>query len=230
MDILDILNDFFIQYGDDIKKIFLAMILGGTVGFERELHRQPAGLRTHIIVCVGACLITIASIKIATRYTAGTVDPTRITAQIVSGIGFLGAGAILRYGASVKGLTTAACLWAVSGIGLAIGLSFYAESIIATFFILFTTLVLDRVEKSIIHGKINKALTVTLKDSPGIIGLFEDKLQKLGITIKSLGMNKILLEQKIELHCVIKIPDTLDIDALNKEISVIDGIERIDIE
>src|SRR5438445_10094924 len=101
---------------DTVPKIVLALIVGGLVGLERERRDVPAGIRTHMLVCAGSALITLVSILMAGRQ----ADPTRIAAQIVSGIGFLGAGTIFRSGNSVRGLTTAAGLWVVAGIGMAI--------------------------------------------------------------------------------------------------------------
>jgi putative Mg2+ transporter-C (MgtC) family protein len=104
------------QFGIMVLKLLIAVILGGVIGLEREMHERPAGLRTHALVCLGSALITIISISL---YPTG--DSGRIAAQIVSGIGFLGAGTILRQGNIVRGLTTAASLWTVAGIGMAVG-------------------------------------------------------------------------------------------------------------
>src|SRR5688572_6987783 len=102
-----------------IGVLLLAALLGGLVGWERERRDRPAGLRTHILVCLGSALITLVSIQLSgTRF-----DPGRIAAQIVSGIGFLGAGTIMRQGNVVRGLTTAASLWTVAGIGMAVAAS-----------------------------------------------------------------------------------------------------------
>lgn len=108
-------------------RLFLAAALGGIIGFEREKHHKGmAGFRTHILVSMGSALIMLVSIYIFEIYSGkAPVDPARIAAGVVTGIGFLGAGTIIRSGESVKGLTTAASLWTVSGIGLAIGCGFY---------------------------------------------------------------------------------------------------------
>src|SRR3954454_22656194 len=112
-----------------------AAVLGGAIGFERELRERGAGLRAHTVVSVGAALCTLVS---AYAFIGPRVDPTRIAAQIVSGIGFLGAGAIIRQGLSVRGLTTAATLWLVAAIGMASGAGYYDAAIIATLGALFT--------------------------------------------------------------------------------------------
>lgn len=108
-----------------LTRLGWATLLGGMVGLEREIHGKVAGFRTHALVCLGSCLIMIVSIDISAAY-RGTapVDPSRIAAQVVSGIGFLGAGAIIRFPTGITGLTTAASLWVVAAIGLALGAGF----------------------------------------------------------------------------------------------------------
>jgi putative Mg2+ transporter-C (MgtC) family protein len=120
-----------------IVRILVAALLGGAVGFEREYHDQPAGFRTHILVALGAALFTLVGtygMAVFEGNATGRVrlDPSRVTAQIVSGIGFLGAGAILRYGLNVRGLTTAASLWVVAAIGAAAGLGYWWGAVIVT--------------------------------------------------------------------------------------------------
>jgi putative Mg2+ transporter-C (MgtC) family protein len=104
-----------------LGRLLLAAVLGGAIGAERELNDQPAGLRTHMLLTIGACLFTLIS---AYGFDGGT-DPSRIAAQIVTGIGFLGGGAIVRYGLTVKGVTTAASIWATASVGVAIGAGSY---------------------------------------------------------------------------------------------------------
>ena len=112
-----------------LLRLSVAAALGGAIGLERELRERGAGLRTHLVVCLGSALFTLVS---AYAFVGPHVDPTRIAAQIVSGIGFLGAGAIIRQGLSVRGLTTAATLWLVAAIGMACGAGYYDAAIIAT--------------------------------------------------------------------------------------------------
>ncbi len=112
-------------------RLFVAAALGGAIGLERELRERQAGLRTHLVVSVGAALFTLVSAYGFADF-GSRVDPTRIAAQIVSGIGFLGAGAIIRQGLSVRGLTTAASLWLVAAIGMAAGAGYWEGALIAT--------------------------------------------------------------------------------------------------
>jgi putative Mg2+ transporter-C (MgtC) family protein len=112
-----------------LLRLFVAGVLGGAIGVERELRERQAGLRTHLVVCVGAALFTLVG---AYAFTGPNTDPSRIAAQIVTGIGFLGAGAIIRQGLSVRGLTTAATLWLVAAIGMAAGAGYWDGALIAT--------------------------------------------------------------------------------------------------
>jgi putative Mg2+ transporter-C (MgtC) family protein len=114
-----------------LLRLFVAAALGGAIGLERELRERQAGLRTHLVVSVGAALFTLVSAYGFADF-GSRVDPTRIAAQIVSGIGFLGAGAIIRQGLSVRGLTTAASLWLVAAIGMAAGAGYWEGALIAT--------------------------------------------------------------------------------------------------
>jgi putative Mg2+ transporter-C (MgtC) family protein len=124
-------------WDDNLFRLALAAVLGGAIGFERELREREAGLRTHLLVCVGSALFTIISAYGFHDFlTSGDqvvrTDPTRIAAQVVTGIGFLGAGAIIRQGLSIRGLTTAATLWVAAAIGMAAGAGYYPGAIIGT--------------------------------------------------------------------------------------------------
>ena len=124
-------------WDDNLARLSLAAVLGGAIGFERELRDREAGLRTHLLVCLGSALFTIVSAYGFRDFlTSGDqvirADPTRIAAQIVTGIGFLGAGAIIRQGLSVRGLTTAATLWVAAAIGIAAGAGYYSGAVLGT--------------------------------------------------------------------------------------------------
>jgi len=136
-----------------VIRLLVAAFLSGLIGFEREAHGRPAGLRTHVLVCVGSTLIMLTSIYMFEAYVGRVaLDPTRIAANVVTGIGFLGAGTILRSGASIVGLTTAASIWAVAGVGLAVGCGYYSGAFATTFIILLTLLVLRKIE-NFVPGK-----------------------------------------------------------------------------
>ena len=121
-------------------RMLIAAILGAGIGFEREIHDHPAGMRTHLLVALGSAIFTELSIFGFGPSSGGSgpVDPTRIAAQIVSGIGFLGAGAILKYGTSIRGLTTAASLWATAAVGMAVGAGSWIVAVVGAAIILFS--------------------------------------------------------------------------------------------
>jgi putative Mg2+ transporter-C (MgtC) family protein len=120
-----------------IARIFISVGLGALVGFEREITHKPAGLRTHIFVCMGACLFTISSFYLLPEGSIGSFDATRIAAGIVAGISFIGAGSIIASKGDVRGLTTAASLWVMASIGLMVGLGNYILPVISTFIAFF---------------------------------------------------------------------------------------------
>lgn len=136
-------------------RLFLSLIMGGMIGMEREYRNQPAGLRTHILVCIGSTVIALIQVQIAASALSyaliypelSTVirsDQARLIAQVVSGIGFLGAGTIIVSDRSIRGLTTAASIWAVAGLGLSIGMGYYMIAISSFIGILFALLVVKR--------------------------------------------------------------------------------------
>ena len=151
---------------DMIARLGVAVLLGGLIGLEREAHERPAGLRTHVLVCVGSALFTLCSYKVA----GARFDPGRVTAQIVTGIGFLGAGTIIRQGSVVRGLTTAASIWTVAAIGIAVAIGGEMLYLAAAASVLaFITLTVARyVEQSVLlrHGERVILATVRLGHVP----------------------------------------------------------------
>jgi putative Mg2+ transporter-C (MgtC) family protein len=120
-----------------VIRLLLTLVLSGLIGLERQVHRRDAGLRTHILVALGSCLIMLTSLYVFDIYKDQVaLDPVRIAAGVVTGIGFLGAGTIIRESDGVRGLTTAASLWVVAGIGLAVGVGFNKIAIYTTFLVL----------------------------------------------------------------------------------------------
>ena len=131
-----------------LLRIGVAVLLGGVIGYERDVHGRAAGLRTHMLVSVGSALFTLISINLATEL--GKVgDPGRIAAQIVSGIGFLGAGTILKSGFNVRGLTTAACMWLVAAVGMACAVGWLWQASIVTIGMLLVLLTAKKIENKL---------------------------------------------------------------------------------
>jgi putative Mg2+ transporter-C (MgtC) family protein len=137
------------SFGTVIVRLLLAAILGAMIGVEREIHEHPAGMRTHLLVSVGSAGFTLLSIL---SFTEAGGDPGRIAAQVVSGIGFLGAGAILKEGATIRGLTTAASLWAVAAVGMACGAGAIGVALTTTILVIFSLWPLQRISERFISA------------------------------------------------------------------------------
>ena len=147
------MTDLVISNQETLIRLLVITVISAAIGMEREYMHKPAGLRTNVMVGLGSTLMTIASVQAVALTGAGVTDPTRLAAQIVTGIGFIGAGAILRpiggTNQNVIGLTTAATLWVVAGIGIAVGMGFYFEAVVTTLLVFFTFLLLGRMVKKV---------------------------------------------------------------------------------
>ena len=199
---------------DIVLRLFLGFFAGGIIGLERSSRRQVAGLRTHILIALGATCLTILSIWIPQNYfDLKTSDPSRIAAQVVSGIGFLGAGAIIRLGNDVKGLTTAASLWLVAAIGMAIGAGLFIAALGAEILALITLMALNRVERKIFPDIRNKILEIQYNhnrdpDTEPVLEIFKD------FSIKNHSLNVHLgnfAGKKTKVRFLISILDKIDI-------------------
>jgi putative Mg2+ transporter-C (MgtC) family protein len=142
-------------------RMIVAAALGAAIGLEREIHEHPAGMRTHLLVALGSAIFTELSIYGFAGITSTPIDPSRVAAQIVSGIGFLGAGAILKYGTSIRGLTTAASLWTAAAIGMAAGAGEWLIAAIGTFIVVFSLWPLNALVERI-HRPGTRAIKVRL--------------------------------------------------------------------
>lgn len=166
-----------------ILRLILSCVLGTIIGIERERLHRAAGLRTHVLVCIGSALFTVTSIYGFSN--GGTpVDPSRIAAQIVSGIGFLGAGTIMKHGATVRGLTTAASLWLSAGIGMAAGCGAYLTAIFVTLLAVASLVLFKKIEGLLLDGKVI-AMEVRVPEGPGQIAKIQNALEDGGGTLKN---------------------------------------------
>lgn len=183
-----------------VFRFLFAGILGGIIGFEREYHGREAGFRTHLLVSVGACLMMVISEDFALKYGAEVstgvirVDPSRVAAQIVTGIGFLGAGAIIKEGASVRGLTTAAGLWVAAGLGMAVGGGLYFAASATAVLSLVALLLLKTVD-SRIRKKTYRFLMVRCLSESGNYEKVVQVLERHGIEIIDFSLEKDRISQ-----------------------------------
>ncbi len=210
-------------------RLFLSLIAGGLIGFERERRRQPAGLRTHILISVGSTLLMLLSIYIPqTFFDMRNGDPGRIAAQVVSGIGFLGAGAIVKLGNNIKGLTTAASIWVVAGIGLAIGAGLYIPSAIALGIILFALVILDYFEKFLFPPERVKSIHLYFEKSSVDTKKIKKIMKAFKVSILSTDVLQEMEKEKVQVTLLVRIPVNLNIRAFYKEIQNLPNIYKIE--
>lgn len=208
-------------------RVGMACIFGGLIGIERESINRPAGFRTHMLVCLGASIVMLSNIYLLKEYShLVNVDPGRYGAQVISGIGFLGAGTIIKEGFSVRGLTTAASLWAVACIGLVIGAGHYKLAIFATFMVFVILESFSRLEKKYKLSKRELVVYLEMKNLPGQLGKVTSAIGKNNSSIRNIAM-KNTKEDTIEVKIYIKYPKgVLDTDIINS-LSDTEGVTSI---
>ncbi|MBP3780582.1 MAG: MgtC/SapB family protein [Selenomonas sp.] len=214
--------------GELFLRLVLACILGGVIGYERQSRRKSAGLRTNVLVCLGSCLIMIMSIELYQDVEGKTnADPARLAAQVVSGIGFLGAGAIMKEGLSVTGLTTAACLWVVAGVGLAVGAGYYSGALISTALVFVTLGSLSRLDDWVDHEK-NLSLNIHTVDRPGQLMRISRCLEDLQLRVR--GVKVKADEDEVDDNGEKSM--YIDLEIFNKQsiksIIIVDAVRQID--
>jgi len=217
---------------DIVLRLCLAFIAGGIIGFERSSRRQVAGLRTHILICVGAASLMLLSIWLPERFfDLKNGDPGRIAAQVVSGMGFLGAGAIIRLGSDIKGLTTAASLWLIAAIGLLIGAGMYVAALATEAIALITLVLLNPLEKKIFPDLRHKLLEVQYNhsgepDTEHVLEIFKDfNVRNQSLSVQ-LGHNK----KKTKVSFSVSILNTVEISKLANALQSLEEIERVEIK
>ncbi len=208
---------------DILIKLLISIALGALIGIERERRNRPAGLRTHILVSLGSCLFTITSVEVSKIYSG--VDPSRIAANIVTGIGFLGAGAILREGLTIKGLTTAATIWVSSAIGLSVGLGLFIPALLTSISTLLILILLRGFEFEIFGKTKNiKVFNIKVTDRPGQLGRIGTIFGEFGIHIKNVKFERD--EKCLNIEFIVGVPENIDIkdvcDRLSKENFIIE--------
>lgn len=213
---------------ETVLRLFMAMVIGGIIGFEREIGNRPAGFRTHTLVCVGSTLVMLTSEYLFKEYSGiVNLDPARLGAQVISGIGFLGAGTILKLGPRVRGLTTAASLWVVACLGLAIGAGFYWGAIVATIFVYITLILLKKVERVFVRDVGTIAIDLELRNKPGQIAKVTDVMGRLNIQIKDIQIIHNEDEDDdiwTRIKFFIRLPAGMNKNVLLAELKQLDGV------
>jgi len=215
-----------------VLRVLVGAVLGAVVGLERERHDQPAGLRTHMILVIGATLAMVLSVNLGFLFARpGTpADPARLAAQVISGIGFLGAGAILRYGFNVKGLTTAASLWTMAIVGLTVGAGYYLVSVVTTLIILIVLALLDVIEKRFLRVSSSRYITVEADFKKGVVKSVRYIVKEFSDHVVSYTLQKSVKNKRIRISVVARIPHDQKLENLVEAISDIDGVRNIKVE
>jgi len=191
-----------IDIGEMLLRLTVCMVLGGAIGFWLERDSQPAGLRTHMILVLGSCLAMLLSINISA---ANGSDPARLAAQVVSGIGFLGAGAILRSGFNVKGLTTATTVWTTAIIGLAVGYGYYLVGVFTTVLVLVVLTLVSLFEKKFIRRNVIRIIKVDAVDNPHIFRSVRKEISRNAEQIVSYKTQKSLKSGHVRVEFIARL-------------------------
>ena len=214
---------------DVFIRILVAAVLGGVIGIEREIREHTAGFRTHILVSVGAAAFTLAS----SYGLEGTgFDPNRVSAQVVTGIGFLGAGAIVRYGVSVRGLTTAATLWTVAAVGLLTAQGFYSAALITTGVVIVSLYLLRLIEDRLLYPYAGQAVGVKVHfRSGGYAPLVQlvGALQQTHVVVKEMAVSP-GEDETDTVHLLLKLPRGLHSARLTALIADLDEVQSVTLD
>jgi putative Mg2+ transporter-C (MgtC) family protein len=218
-----------------ILRVLLAVALGGALGLEREIDAQPAGFRTHIVLCLGATLFGLISVHAFAPFESVRadsnvqIDVTRVASQVVVGVGFLGGGAILKYGASIRGLTTAASMWVTSAVGLAIGLGYYWAAVAITAATLLSLVGFRRFRERIRrYGRHTETVTFRLRadaDAGDLVSAINDMA---GVNVRNLQIDR--SGDQIEITVGLKSDMGVRLDRLVAELATRDDVQEMSTE
>ncbi|MGM9902874.1 MgtC family protein [Enterococcus sp. 10A9_DIV0425] len=230
------MDEMILSIPEIILRLSIALLFGGAIGFERQYKNRPAGMRTHILVCMGACIIALIQVEIASSALrdalehpelVGTIrsDEARLIAQVVSGVGFLGAGTIIVTKQSVTGLTTAASLWAIAGLGIAIGMGFYAIAIVSFIGIVIALTVV----KQIIHVPTTKKLEIQFIHRRETKDFLAEYFEERKITIEDVNFDvKFIDDYRVYKNVyTVNLPKGLTYAEVIEELSVYKNITKL---
>jgi len=234
----ELLNIFTPQNHEILVKVSLSVALGLIIGLEREMTNKTAGLRTHILICLGSTVFTILSLH---SFDAGLIhdgiriqnDPARIAAQIVTGIGFIGGGAVLHYGVNIYGLTTAATIWITASLGMAVGAGAYELATITTLMTFLVLVVVRKIENTFLSNHISKgaiirAAVICSKENMSDI---QDWFYKEFKNIEEVEADKIMSKKnQVKLTYIINIVDKNPVNTVHKKILELENIESLSLK
>jgi putative Mg2+ transporter-C (MgtC) family protein len=220
-------------YADFFCRLLLAAILGGAVGLEREVHGRPAGIRTYLILSLGTALLMVLSEYLLVAYHdkfpgLAQGDPGRIAGQAITGIGFLGAGVIIRYKDSIRGLTTAACVWLVCSVGLAVGAGFYLVGIVVTFITIVALNWLKAWERRLKKDWFED-LAVLSVDLPGQIVRIQDLIARHGFEIISYGLKRDAQNKELEANFQVRMRAVQPNREILQDLLELDGVKMVNL-
>lgn len=208
-----------------VVRLLLAAFIGGIIGLEREHSRRPAGLRTHMLVTLGSTLIMLISLDVFDGS-----DSARLAAQVVSGIGFLGAGTIIRTGGNIIGLTTAAGLWVCAGVGLAIGAGYYFGAIVTMIIVVLILMSTGVLDKTLLKQH-HRTVEISVSHDASVIGEVEELFNKYGVSIKRLSIinefDNVGHTKIRKIRIMSEAENEVDFNKLSKDICRIEGVIKL---
>ena len=217
-----------------LLRLTLACIFGGLIGYEREARHKSAGLRTNMLVCLGACLIMILSQMIYKGVEGYTnADPARLAAQVVSGIGFLGAGAIMKEGLTVTGLTTAACLWVVAGVGLAVGAGYYSGAVFTTVLLAVVLGTMSRIDSWLLKEK-NLKIVIETVDREGQFLVINQEIEAMKLLVRNFKVRSVDGNDEqntphLHIESVVYNPKRMEPAVILDRLKSIDGVKSVNL-
>jgi putative Mg2+ transporter-C (MgtC) family protein len=218
-----------------LVRILASLLAGFLLGLERQIHRQPAGLKTHILICTGSTLLMIVSmllsgtLSVMNGATPRFGDPARLAAQVVSGIGFLGGGAIIRQGFNIKGLTTAATIWVSAAIGLSIGMGAYFAAGVTLAAVLFTLILMEKFETRFFPAKNIKTLYLVFEEKYFNYDALVHELEGMKIAVGNMDVSKTVASDRIKLSLQVHIPAKIDLDLLTETLKRIGTLVKMEL-
>jgi putative Mg2+ transporter-C (MgtC) family protein len=209
-------------------RLVLAAVLSGVIGFEREYHGRAAGFRTHILLCVGSTLVMLTSMHIFDVYSSRmAVDPARIAAGVITGIGFLGAGTIMHSRSSVRGLTTAASLWVVAGLGLAVGSGLYFGAAVTAVITIITLFLFSRLEHIMIRKDWYRTMYIEVREGTDRLKAIRQALTPFGVEITDFEADRTEDGSNMILRLGLKLQNTRRADQILSDIGNVDGVKYV---